>query len=182
MTNGRGTLLLIVGPSGVGKDTLIAGARAALRDDKRFAFPRRSITRPSDAGGEDHVAVTPEQFDRAVSENGFSLYWCAHGLQYGLPNEVSDLLADGVNVVANISRQVIDLARLLYPPVRVISVTASHRELAARLQQRGRETPEEIEARLRRPADGAPTGRDVVYFRNDAPIDQSVNRFIALLR
>ncbi len=182
MTNGRGTLLLVVGPSGVGKDTLIAGARATLENDGRFAFPQRFITRPSDAGGEDHIAIAPEEFDRVAAEDGFSLHWCAHGMRYGLPNEVPDLLANGVNVVANISREVVDLARLLYPPVRVISVTASRQALAARLQQRGRETPEEIEARLNRPSNAAPVGRDVVHFQNDAPIDQAVSRFVDLLR
>ena len=55
-----GTLFLVVGPSGAGKDTLMYGARAALAGKQDILFARRAITRPLYAGGEDHDAVTDE--------------------------------------------------------------------------------------------------------------------------
>ena len=82
-------LVLVVGPSGAGKDTLLEAARQALADDPRFRFVRRVITRPADAGGEAHEAVTAEEF--AARE--FALQWQAHGLSYGIP---ADAIEDGL--------------------------------------------------------------------------------------
>ena len=68
-----GKLVLIVGPSGVGKDTMLATAKEYLAEDDRFIFPRRFITRPEDAGGEDHKAVSEEEFDALEKSGAFAL-------------------------------------------------------------------------------------------------------------
>ena len=57
-----GCLVLVVGPSGAGKDTLLRRAAAALRDEGRYCFVRRYITRPAGDPHEDHVALTEEEF------------------------------------------------------------------------------------------------------------------------
>ncbi len=59
-----GTLFLIVGPSGAGKDTLLDGTRESLKGDNSFVFAKRVITRPASAGGEEHDAVDVEEFER----------------------------------------------------------------------------------------------------------------------
>ena len=104
----RGTLFLVVGPSGAGKDTLIAGARAALEPGGVYVFPRRAITRPPEgAGGEDHEAVSPEGFAEREAEDGFFATWRAHGLAYGLPGCISATLESGRHVVVNVSRAIL---------------------------------------------------------------------------
>ena len=55
-----GRLILVVGPSGAGKDTLID---AAVARRAGLARARRVVTRPEEAGGEDFEAVTPERFE-----------------------------------------------------------------------------------------------------------------------
>ena len=138
-------LVLVVGPSGAGKDTLLNAARRALTDDIRFRFVRRVITRPAHAGGEDHEAVSEAEF---VTRD-FALQWAAHGLRYGIPIDVAEDIARGVTAVANVSRSVVAEAAERFP-VQVIEVTAPPELLAARLATRGREKPADTAARLAR--------------------------------
>ena len=121
-TPGAGMLVLVVGPSGAGKDTLLEAARQALADDARFRFVRRVITRPAEAGGEAHEAVTETEF----AARDFALQWQAHGLRYGIP---ADAVEDGMIAVANVSRMVIAEAARRFP-IRVIEVTAPPEILA----------------------------------------------------
>lgn len=176
----RGTLVLVVGPSGAGKDSVLAGARQALAEHSGIHFARRCITRPADAGGEDHIALSPEEFARRRADGGFALAWQAHGLDYGIPVATTGRLAAGETVVANVSRTVLDEARRRFPPVLVVLVTAAPEVLAARLAARGREDAEDIRRRLARGDLDCP-GSDVVRLENDGRLDDAVRRFVDLV-
>ena len=180
MADGR--LCLVVGPSGAGKDSLIAGAAAARGGDPRFVFPRREITRPADAGGEDHVAVDASAFARRRDAGFYALAWDAHGLSYGIPASINAALAQGNSVTVNVSRTVIDAARARYPNLRVLHVTAPLPLLAQRIAARGREPAEDVEARLARAGNAAPTGPDVVEICNDSQLETAVAAFVAAIR
>lgn len=160
----RGTLHLVVGPSGAGKDTLLAAAMIARPD---IVFPARSITRPEDPGGEPHIPVAPPDFDAMEARGAFALSWRAHGLAYGIPAEAEIALAAGRHVAVNVSRAVIGAARARFMPVRVLLVTASPAALAARLAARGREDAADIAARLARAGPAAPDWPDTTVIRND---------------
>ncbi len=179
---GHGALILVVGPSGVGKDTLIDEAAAALAATSRFHFARRAITRPADAGGEDHIPYDESTFRQAEQDDAFLLSWRAHGLCYGVPKDpAARLRADGAAIVANVSRTVIDDARNRLQPVRVIMVRAAHETIRRRLADRGRETPADIEARLARADAYAVSGRDVLYVDNDGTVEEGAKSMIAAL-
>jgi phosphonate metabolism protein PhnN/1,5-bisphosphokinase (PRPP-forming) len=172
----NGTLFLIVGPSGAGKDTLIAAARAAL--DARFVFPRRVITRPADPGGEDHDAVDAASFAARELAGAFALSWRAHGWAYGIPASIAAELERGKHVVANVSRTVVAEARTRFAPVRVVLVTASAEVLRTRLQSRGRETEAAIGERLTRVQ--AVEADSVIV--NDGALETAVRAFLAALK
>ncbi|HZT88571.1 MAG TPA: phosphonate metabolism protein/1,5-bisphosphokinase (PRPP-forming) PhnN [Stellaceae bacterium] len=148
----RGTLFLVVGPSGAGKDTLIAAARAALASDSGYVFPQRVITRSADSGGEAHEAVSETEFAALAAAGGFALQWSAHGLSYGIRREVQDALGAGRHVVVNVSRTVVAEARARFAPVVVVEVTADPEVLARRLAVRGREDSAAAARRLARAA------------------------------
>lgn len=175
-----GVLILVVGPSGVGKDTLLDGARRAL-DRERFVFPRRVITRPEGAGGEDHQSTTPEAFARQRAGGAFALSWSAHGHDYGVPASVVDDLAAGRHVVVNVSRAVIDEARGRFSHVGVVSISAPCQALKSRLEERGREAQQDVASRLDRADAIAVTGDDVVEVVNDGSVEQGIARFVDAL-
>jgi ribose 1,5-bisphosphokinase len=146
VTSGR--FVLVVGPSGAGKDTLIAGARAVL-EKAGVVFARRIVTREATVF-EDNESVEPSAFEAALAAGQYALYWHAHGLSYALPIAIEAALRQGRHVVANVSRGVVGAARRRYPAVVVVMVTARPEVLAARLAGRARPSDGPVEERLKR--------------------------------
>ncbi|MCA3366109.1 MAG: phosphonate metabolism protein/1,5-bisphosphokinase (PRPP-forming) PhnN [Roseomonas sp.] len=172
-------LIAVVGPSGAGKDTLMAATRAALTQDSRFRFVRRAITRPADAGGEDHEALTEAAFAERRAAGGFALAWEAHGLRYGIPRDIEADMATRRVVIANLSRAALPEAGARYR-LRVLNITAPIELLAARLAMRGRESAADIAARLAREV-ALPDGLDIERVINDADVAEGVARVLAVL-
>lgn len=172
-------LILVVGPSGVGKDSLLDAARARL--DERFVFVRRQISRPREAGGEDHEPVSEAAFKAKADAGGYALWWQAHGLFYGADISILDELAAGRTVVLNASREIVAEARRRFADLRIVSIAADMATVADRLALRGRETAEQISARLARGQALAVTGPDVVTVRNDGTLEDGVAAFLAAL-
>ncbi|MBP0465992.1 phosphonate metabolism protein/1,5-bisphosphokinase (PRPP-forming) PhnN [Roseomonas sp. PWR1] len=172
-------LVAVVGPSGAGKDTLMALARARLEGDLRFRFVQRAITRPAEAGGEAHRALSLPEFEAAREAGAFALWWNAHGLLYGIPRDIEADVAARRVVVANLSRGVLAEAASRYR-MRVLAITAPVPVLAARLAARGRESAEDIAARLAREMTLAP-GLDVATVMNDSTPEDGAARVLAAL-
>ncbi|WP_256807339.1 phosphonate metabolism protein/1,5-bisphosphokinase (PRPP-forming) PhnN [Bradyrhizobium sp. Bra64] len=157
---GPGRLVLVVGPSGAGKDTLMRLAQAACVDDHDIVFPRRVVTREPSAD-EDNIALSQEEFGRAREHGDFAVNWQAHGHSYALPLEINDDIRAGRAVVANVSRTVIGALRQAYAHVVVVAITAPPDVLAQRLAARARHSDGNIADRLGRSVDDASAGADV---------------------
>jgi phosphonate metabolism protein PhnN/1,5-bisphosphokinase (PRPP-forming) len=141
-------LVLVVGPSGAGKDTLIDAARAELGHSGRFHFVRRVVTRAVTPAGEQHESVTEAEFEEREAAGEFALAWRAHGLRYGIPAAAVGT-GNGCIVVANVSRAVIAEAAQRFM-VHVVAVTAPPEILASRLAARGREDAADVARRMTR--------------------------------
>ncbi|MRG74107.1 phosphonate metabolism protein/1,5-bisphosphokinase (PRPP-forming) PhnN [Alphaproteobacteria bacterium HT1-32] len=176
-----GRLFLVVGPSGVGKDSLLDAARNHFRHDAGTIFPRRVITRPAEAGGEDHCSVDDAMFTKQLKDGAFALHWVAYGLRYGVPVTVVNDLDAGRNVVVNVSRTVIEDARARFRHVTVLSVMADPEILAARLAGRQRSSDGNLTARLARGALMIPAGPDVVTIDNSGALDDAVSAFVSAI-
>jgi len=176
-----GILFVVVGPSGAGKDTLIDGARAALGSDGRFTFARRLITRSADAGGEDHEAIGEDAFAALERDHGLLASWRAHGLSYGLRAGLRDEIARGRHVIANGSRAALEALVGAVPRLIVLSVTAPPHILAQRLALRGRESAEDIAARLSRAPPALPGLVETLVVENDGTAEDGIERFLAAI-
>lgn len=173
-----GRFIAVVGPSGVGKDTVMT---ALAKADPRLRLVRRVITRPSSLGGEDFDGVTDPVFDQMMEEDAFALCWRAHGLRYGIPMRVKEQLAEGCDVLANLSRKRLPDAQAQFSNFHVLLLSAQHDVLRTRLEARGRETPSEIGRRLTRADIDIPDGVAFTEIDNSGPLAQTISSVLGTL-
>lgn len=177
----KGILILVAGPSGAGKDTLIEAARRQFSGQPDVHFPMRIITRKG-SPAEDNRKLTQAQFDAALGAGDFFLSWRAHGLSYALGRDVRMALENGDVVVANISRQVIGEAFRRWPRAHFVHVTASREILRQRLMARGREGTDDIERRIARRADfDLPPGVTYSEIDNSGDLAEAADQFIDIV-
>lgn len=175
---GPGRLILVVGPSGAGKDTLLGLAKSACAEDTTIVFPRRVVTREASAS-EDNAQLGIDEFRHALARGEFAMHWEAHGHSYGLSRAIDDDIRAGRSVVVNASRTVIETARRVYAHVTVIAVTAPPEVLAERIRMRARGSDGRAEQRLSRTIDvSAP---DVTILNVGRPEDHA-RRLVRAIR
>jgi ribose 1,5-bisphosphokinase len=177
---GPGRFVLVVGPSGAGKDTLLALAQAACGGADGAVFPRRVVTRQA-SPSEDNTHLDPEEFESARRRGDFAVHWQAHGHCYGLPRAIDDEIRAGRTVVANVSRTMVEAIRRGYADVTVVLVTAPSEVLARRLAGRKRNSDGRIEDRLRRSIDDAAAAPDVTI-NNVGEIQDHADELVRIIR
>jgi ribose 1,5-bisphosphokinase len=172
-------LIYVIGASGSGKDTLMTYARERLAGEPGVCFAHRYITRPAAAGGENHVALTPEEFRARQAGKLFALHWASHGLQYGIGIEINQWLAKGIHVVVNGSRDYLTEARRLYPELMPVSIEVSADVLRQRLLARGREDAQAVEQRLQRHRQlQGSHWSDAVVVSNDGTVQEAGDQLV----
>jgi ribose 1,5-bisphosphokinase len=176
---GPGRLVLVVGPSGAGKDTLLGLAKIASAGDRNIVFPRRAVTREA-SQAEDNEQLSPDAFRQAVARGEFATHWEAHGHHYGLPRTIEDDVREGRTVVVNVSRTVVDALRRAYADVVVIGVTAPPEILAERLAIRARGSDGKIGQRLGRTVDE--TGAPDITIHNVGNAQEHAERLVRIVK
>lgn len=174
-----GRLIAVVGPSGVGKDSVMAGLQSVTPS---LYLVRRVITRAPNLGGEDYNAVSVSQFEAMAEEGAFAVYWGAHGLHYGIPITVKYQLGKGTDCLVNFSRKALGQAAEVFPRLVVLNITAKPETIADRLTARARETEDEISKRLAEADKPLPAGLNVIHLANDGPLYQTIAQGTALLQ
>jgi ribose 1,5-bisphosphokinase len=179
----QGRLVYVIGPSGAGKDSVIAYARDRLGNEDGYVFARRHITRLAESGGEDHIPIAPAEFERACSENRFALHWRGNGHFYGVDRGVDLLLAQGRHVVLNGSRAYLPVAAERYSCLLPVLIRIDPAVLRQRLMARGRETADEVESRIHRAAALGPIDHSaLIVISNNGMLSEAGDAFVRLLR
>ena len=146
----KGMLLVISGPSGTGKGTLI---ERLMKEDPTLVFSVSATTRaprPGEIDGVHYHFVSNERYDELVVANAFVEYATVHGNRYGtLRSEVYERLERGENVVLDIDVQgALNVIASEKEKVSIFILPPSMQELRSRLTGRGTETEEAVERRL----------------------------------
>lgn len=176
-----GRLVYLIGASGSGKDSLLTYARAHLGGESGVVFAHRYITRPHDAGGENHVALTEAEFDARLAMNLFAMHWASHGHRYGIGCEINHWLAKGITVVMNGSREYLPEAGRRYRELEAVLVSVSPSVLAERLRARGREDEDAIARRVARAAAYAEPAGIHHRIANDGALDEAGEAFVRII-
>jgi ribose 1,5-bisphosphokinase len=174
-------LVYVMGPSGAGKDSVLSRVRARLSADAPVVFAHRYITRPAEAGGENHIALSPAEFAVRRMHGLFAFHWQAHGNDYGIGREIHAWRKAGLTVVVSGSREHFRRVGGVDDDTHPVLITAPAETLAERLAARGREDKAAATARLGRSAAYEVNDPRLVTIVNDGALDVAAENFVSLL-
>ncbi len=171
-----GTLFLVVGNSGSGKDSIISGIIEAYPPYlKQIYAPKRFITRPP-SNSENNVSITPEEFKKMDKKGEFAFKWQIYGLSYGIPIKIEDFLKKGHPVIINVSRSIVQKTREIYKNLKVVFIYVPLETTIKRLKDRGRERSELLEERIERAKTYQLFQEADIIIDNSGKLDSAINQ------
>ncbi|MFX1595313.1 MAG: phosphonate metabolism protein/1,5-bisphosphokinase (PRPP-forming) PhnN [Promethearchaeota archaeon] len=178
LKNFSGTLFLVVGNSGSGKDSIISGIIKNYPSSlKKIHAPKRYITR-SPSKFEENISVSTEEFRELEKKGKFALTWHIYGLDYGISNDIDDYLKKGHPVIINVSRTVIYKAREKYENVKVVFIEVPFEITYQRIKDRKRESEDFLKERIER-ARNNPKFPDADFIiDNSGDLDNAIDAFL----
>jgi len=177
-------LIVVSGPAGVGKDSL-------LRRMKELGYPLHFVVtatdrppRPGEVHGVDYFFLSTEEFLRMEREGELLEHAVVYGQHKGIPKQqVRDALASGKDVIMRVDVQGAATVRRIAPEAVLIFLAASEEELAERLRRRGADSPEQLALRLGKAREEMERVRefDYVVVNREDELDRAVEQVAAII-
>jgi guanylate kinase len=179
----KGKLLVVSGPSGVGKGTICDRAVARLHNTMLSVSVTERPPRAIETGGRSYHFLTPDEFDMLVDNDGL-LEWAVYGgNRYGTPKaDVMYALADGNNVILEIDVQGGEKVKAQIPEtIRVFIAPPNEEALLERLHKRGTESEEQILARIERARGEMKHTKDYDYVIVNDNLNKAIDEFVKII-
>lgn len=182
----KGILLVISGPAGSGKGTVI---KSLMENNKEFAYSVSATTRaprPGEINGKNYHFISREDFCRRIEENGMLEYTEYCGNLYGTPREEAErALNSGINLILEIEVNGAENIKKLFPKaVLIMLLPPSFAIQESRLRGRGTESEEKILARLEQTK--AELSKldcyDYIVYNEDGESKKSTDDIVAIVR
>ncbi len=176
--NFPGILILVVGNSGSGKDSIINGASEKYPLDlKKVYIVKRYITRPP-SENEDNYFISSEEFNEMGKKGKFALQWHIYGLDYGVSIEIEDWLKNGHTVIVNVSRTIINDTRKKYKNLKVVFIDVPLEITLQRVKIRERESEQGLKERIERARNNQKFPEADFEIDNSGELDEAINQFL----
>ena len=173
-----GTLFLVVGNSGSGKDSIIKGVLESYPSDlKSIRLTQRYITRPP-SENEENISISPEEFRKMSKQGKFALEWHIYGLDYGVPTEINSWLKKGHPVLVNVSRTIVKKACEIYRNIKIIFIEVPFEISLKRLKARARESGKRLEERIERAKKNQKFSDADFIIDNSKELEEAINLFL----
>jgi len=179
--NFPGILVLVVGNSGSGKDSIISEVVKRFPSNLNvIQLTQRYITRPS-SETEDNIAITPEVFKEMSRQKKFALEWHIYDLDYGVPIDIDDWLKKGHPVIVNVSRTIVKKARSIYRNILVVFISVPFDITLKRVKERARESGKLLQERIQRARDNQTFPEADVIVDNSGELEIAIDQFLSYL-
>lgn len=180
----RGFLLIVSGPSGVGKGTICAEVLKRYSDLKLSISATTRKSRECELDGVNYFFKTREEFEKEIEEDKFLEYANVHGNLYGTPRKfVEEQINEGKIVLLEIDVQgALQVRENFKDSVLLFILPPSYSELEKRLRLRATDSDESIKLRLKNSADEINKLKAYDYAIINDNLENAVDDFISILR